>query len=78
MQTGRLTESYMERDLQIGKEAYADRLAYLLSDKESCSAEMQRVCRYSVGKGAYADSEVDLLAGRESCSAKMERELHIL
>jgi hypothetical protein len=28
MQTGRLTESYMERDLHIGKGAYADRLTY--------------------------------------------------
>jgi hypothetical protein len=59
MQTGRLTESCVERDLHIGKGAYADRQAYLLSDRESCSAEMQRVCRYSVGKGAHADSEVD-------------------
>jgi hypothetical protein len=28
MQTGRLTESYMERDLHIGKGAFADRQAY--------------------------------------------------
>jgi hypothetical protein len=55
MQTGRLTESCMERDLHIGKGAYADRQAYLLSDRESCE-EIQRVCRYSVSKGAYADS----------------------
>ncbi len=53
------------------------RLTYM-ADRESCSAEIQRVCRYSVSKGAYADSEVDLLAGRESCSAETERDLHIL
>ncbi len=43
MQTGRLTESYMERDLHIVKGAYADRQAYLLTGRESCSAEMLRV-----------------------------------
>jgi hypothetical protein len=42
MQTGRLTESYMDSDLRIGKGAYADRQAYLLTGRESCSAEMLR------------------------------------
>jgi hypothetical protein len=40
MRTGRLTENCMEKDLHIGKGAYADRLAYLVAGRESCRAEM--------------------------------------